>query len=571
MKIIKLVSLLAVALLLSNCRKNKDPNNIPTGSLLEVTRVLTATEDKFIEYGQPAGTTPQAALGLTAEWLKKQPNVSSADVEDNTGITIKLKSGMSGIFFLSFIGQDSLSISRGSGSGGTLLKVVSTKPSKNIIENKKVLLCYPNLNEFYKDEEVQNIIDRFKNSNLGLEVTKKEWDEVTPDLVSTFGDYGLVFLNTHGYSGHFLSGAKIEFSEGDTTEQMVREWVIYHFSQKTLDNLDLGLLQIGMYGKIPSGPDWVKHYVKKLDSFIIWICGKYLNSLPPMSNTIIFGNFCFSGRTVENENDPNPIGTAFKDLDLISYYCYDDGTGRSDIVSNPFAKAMEDSLARSFVIDNDSTGNAHLSYTGAEFKDPFNSGFLKQFGAKDYCFSDCIKVFTDDRDGIIYKAVCIGEQNWMAENLRYNAPGSVFYDDDPSNGLIYGKLYDWSTYMNGADSSVSNPSGVQGICPKGWHIPSPAEWEMLITAVGHDIWSLKDKNYWNPPNTLATDKYGFSARGGGNYNIDDYYLLNVFGEYGTTRKETGGNTAYRFQTGTNTLIPAGISTAKKISCRCVKD
>ena len=33
--------------------------------------------------------------------------------------------------------------------------------------------------------------------------------------------------------------------------------------------------------------------------------------------------------------------------------------------------------------------------------------------------------------------------------------------------------------MNGSASSEANPSGVQGICPDGWHVPSDAEWTEL--------------------------------------------------------------------------------------------
>jgi uncharacterized protein (TIGR02145 family) len=258
-------------------------------------------------------------------------------------------------------------------------------------------------------------------------------------------------------------------------------------------------------------------------------------------------------------------------LNLRSYYCYDDGKGHSDIVSNPFAKAMEDSLTRSFIVENDSTGNAHLSYIGTEFKDPFNSGFLKQYGAQDYCYSNCVTSFTDERDGITYRAVCIGKQNWMAENLRFNAPGSVFYDDNPANGPIYGKLYDWSTVMNGASSTNANPSGVQGICPKGWHVPSSAEWDYLnLVSIGNKGSDLKDTNYWKSPNLGATDRYGFSARGGGFYNTK-YDQLNIFGWWATTHGLNNGVEVYQLQSWTNPLLKINAGFSTKVSCRCVKD
>src|SRR4030042_875983 len=56
------------------------------------------------------------------------------------------------------------------------------------------------------------------------------------------------------------------------------------------------------------------------------------------------------------------------------------------------------------------------------------------------------------------------------------------------NYMTYGVLYNWSAAMNGAASSIANPSGVQGVCPTGWHLPSDAEWTQLtdyLAANGH--------------------------------------------------------------------------------------
>ncbi len=103
-------------------------------------------------------------------------------------------------------------------------------------------------------------------------------------------------------------------------------------------------------------------------------------------------------------------------------------------------------------------------------------------------------MFTDDRDGTIYNAVTIGDQIWMAENLKYNVEGSKVYDDDPLNEEIYGRLYTWEHIMNGEEASNENPSGVQGIAPEGWHIPSRAEWDELIHFVGGQF---DDNIYFN--------------------------------------------------------------------------
>ena len=105
--------------------------------------------------------------------------------------------------------------------------------------------------------------------------------------------------------------------------------------------------------------------------------------------------------------------------------------------------------------------------------------------------------FTDTRDGNTYATVTIGQQTWMAENLRYEGSIPLGYssDDDTnplryypnnssSNVQLYGYLYNWPAIMNGAESSSTSPSGVQGICPDGWHVPSYGEWSRLNNTLG---------------------------------------------------------------------------------------
>ncbi|MCQ2280178.1 MAG: hypothetical protein MJZ49_05190 [Bacteroidales bacterium] len=94
---------------------------------------------------------------------------------------------------------------------------------------------------------------------------------------------------------------------------------------------------------------------------------------------------------------------------------------------------------------------------------------------------------TDD-DGNKYNTVKIGNQCWMAQNLRTNVDGSVYPKKNNGNDdlttdeqIIYGRLYTWSAATGG--SSTTYPAAgqvkVQGICPEGWHVPSDAEWDTL--------------------------------------------------------------------------------------------
>jgi uncharacterized protein (TIGR02145 family) len=136
-----------------------------------------------------------------------------------------------------------------------------------------------------------------------------------------------------------------------------------------------------------------------------------------------------------------------------------------------------------------------------------------------------VEKFCDERDEKTYKYVDIDGQIWMAENLNHVAAGSLCYDDDTGgdsegNCEIYGRLYDWNTAMDGATSSDANPSGVQGVCPSGWHLPSDAEWQTLIDFAGGDATAgtkLKAASGWNAYAGIpaGTDEHGFSAMPGG--------------------------------------------------------
>lgn len=104
--------------------------------------------------------------------------------------------------------------------------------------------------------------------------------------------------------------------------------------------------------------------------------------------------------------------------------------------------------------------------------------------------------FTDVRDGNTYTTVTIGTQTWMAENLRYEGNTTLstntstsekyrYYPNDSSaNVQQYGYLYNWPAIMDGAEASNTSPSGVQGICPDGWHVPSYGEWSRLNNTLG---------------------------------------------------------------------------------------
>jgi len=101
-----------------------------------------------------------------------------------------------------------------------------------------------------------------------------------------------------------------------------------------------------------------------------------------------------------------------------------------------------------------------------------------------------------DYDGNMYNTVLIGTQCWMKDNLRtsHYSDGTAIAqgvtvsttipyryrpDNNSMNVSTHGYLYNWKAVMRNSLSSNSVPSGVQGICPMGWHVPSDAEWIQL--------------------------------------------------------------------------------------------
>lgn len=153
--------------------------------------------------------------------------------------------------------------------------------------------------------------------------------------------------------------------------------------------------------------------------------------------------------------------------------------------------------------------------------------------------------FLDTRDNNIYKFVTIGNQVWMAENLKYlpsvvgpktgsrTTPYYYVYDyhgtvvtdaKATANYNTYGVLYNWTAAMTNTTNSPTNSTGVQGVCPTGWHLPSDSEWTKLINYLGGEEIAggkLKESGtkHWNSPNLGATNESEFTALPGGNCDI----------------------------------------------------
>jgi len=218
---------------------------------------------------------------------------------------------------------------------------------------------------------------------------------------------------------------------------------------------------------------------------------------------------------------------------------WDFGDGKTITQSNPSHTYSADgpytvSLTVSNEYGSDTKTNTGYIYVGSGGGGPDPTGY-----------------FTDPRDGQVYAFKNIGSQTWMAENLNYEIGNSGCYNNDPAYCDIYGRLYDLETIMNSESSSNTVPSGVQGICPDGWHLPSDAEWTVLTDYLGGESVAggkMKEAGtaHWDSPNTGATNTSGFTAPPGGiRYSNGSFNYLGIGGFWSSSTEHSGTYAWYR--------------------------
>ena len=166
---------------------------------------------------------------------------------------------------------------------------------------------------------------------------------------------------------------------------------------------------------------------------------------------------------------------------------------------------------------------------------------------------------TDERDGKVYRTVKIGNQVWMAENLNYSDSSTTpslkgkswCYNREPKNCDVTGRLYTWAAAIDsvklandadnpldcGSDKICGLSDTVQGICPPGWHLPSYAEWDTLVLALGGRFnvavgTLLKSQSGWDKGSGTGTDAFGFCALPAGVSYINTVFAPSGEFDYG---------------------------------------
>ena len=217
-----------------------------------------------------------------------------------------------------------------------------------------------------------------------------------------------------------------------------------------------------------------------------------------------------------------------------------------------------------------------------------------------------------DVEGNFYNTVQIGNQCWMKENLRtqyypdHNLIGSGGSNSSSTTGYYYnyssssltleqrGYLYNWAAVMHGASSSSANPSGVQGICPSGWHVPSDAEWTQLKNYVGSvsnyqcsgsstyiakALASTTGWTYYNPynyscavcNNQTSNNATGFNAYPAGYWN-NAFYDSGESTYFWSSTVSSGSNTKIQQIDNDDSLMYSSTSSnSSGRSVRCVRN
>lgn len=221
----------------------------------------------------------------------------------------------------------------------------------------------------------------------------------------------------------------------------------------------------------------------------------------------------------------------------------------------------------------------------------FSCGKEHQFGA------------VTDADGHTYRTIMIGNQEWMAENLAVthyrngdaipNLQDSASwvndslgawcdYNNDPTIGAAYGKLYNWY--------ALADP---RGICPEGWHPARDEDWKTMESYLGMESFSLDQISDWRAFNQHLTaalltefngdwpydhaglsNSSGFSVIAGGERFMGQFRAWNYEANFWTATEVWDIPTqAYiRWLGAGHDAVPRVFRIKTEgYSCRCVKD
>lgn len=209
-------------------------------------------------------------------------------------------------------------------------------------------------------------------------------------------------------------------------------------------------------------------------------------------------------------------------------------------------------------ISSTNTGNSSSSFSGSTVKpSSVKTGSL-----------------TDERDGQTYKTVQIGNQIWMAENLKLEVSDGFCYGDVKANCEKYGTFYTAKTALR--------------ICPDGWKLPNDEAWKILAQNIGAEydesgrsgggtffyinddaISKIRSTTGWT--NTNGINALGFSAYPAGKFNGTQYSGLGEQAAFMGSNKSSGEDDSWAVISENQIYITGGKLTNSAMPVRCLQE
>ncbi len=173
-------------------------------------------------------------------------------------------------------------------------------------------------------------------------------------------------------------------------------------------------------------------------------------------------------------------------------------------------------------------------------------------------FSHQMGTYTDERDGKVYTTITFIREHagreirrtWFAENVQYNVPGSIIYNNTAEYGKTFGRLYNYE------QANLA--------CPDGWHVPTIHEWKHLFHFFGG--WHHSGKYLIEGKASDMDMKFG------GFGNPDKTFKgIGVHGNWWDNElKDSNSAGIITLKKGDENIYHSKVGDRHYLSCRCVK-